>query len=189
MGSFFSKKDLLPLQILRLDDNNNNNNNLRYELLNSMKITEFQIEMEQFSQITCLEIYYKILSYLDYKTLCKIQQLSKFWYILGKDNNLWKNLTLSQSSLEKWNYLEDELKNYQNDLIKWKLVFRELYRLRYCTLCKKQFRKCFSNKKAFHHSGKRELIERPNGLPTGVYWDCCLVREKESNGCTEHDHF
>jgi len=198
--------DPVPLLHRNFDDNNfiNNNNNNRDEvkkdnyplvpgflLCNSINFNDEDIDIsddDQLSQAT-LDIIHYILRYMTCKELGRVQQCSKFFYKVGKDNYTWKRVIVRESA--NWVTL-DEIKEKlllsEYDHVKWKIVARDHFMPRYCRNCKRTFRKCENTSASCEfHSRPRDLVEN-QGVPSGVYWLCCLRKERDASGCEIGPH-
>eukprot|EP01112_Ceratiomyxa_fruticulosa_P018594 TRINITY_DN5977_c0_g1_i2.p1 TRINITY_DN5977_c0_g1~~TRINITY_DN5977_c0_g1_i2.p1 ORF type:complete len:229 (-),score=49.67 TRINITY_DN5977_c0_g1_i2:105-791(-) len=156
----------------------------------ALDTTECTMDEQDFLSHSAMELVLIVLSYLTISDLCRVQQLSKFWYLTGKENQLWKKL-LERECL-KWNAMVNEplLVKLKADVNseRWKKICVNYMMLKVCKQCKKVYRESKNNPNACRrHSGIRDIIEG-RGVPSGVYWTCCLVKDKTNPGCANGPH-
>ncbi|EFA84417.1 cyclin-like F-box containing protein [Heterostelium album PN500] len=140
-------------------------------------------------QTISMELLLNIMSYLTVKEILTLQSVSKFWYMLIKDDMLWKYL-MKRDIHNKWNYqLRALMSKYETQSnVNWKKIYCDQWRTRLCGKCSKTYRQCHNqNLMCKVHTGIRDIVEN-RGVPSGVYWLCCLAKPKNAEGCTSSSH-
>jgi len=145
-----------------------------------------------FSKAT-MDIISVIFSYLTIDDICTVQRVSRFWYKTLEANDMWKVVVRRESKnwtakahdyVMKCSYAELTGEN----VVRWKDLLRDYYRKRNCCKCSGRYRMCYNTAVAcVRHSGIRDLVE-DRGIPSGVYWLCCLEKQKLASGCTIGGH-
>ncbi|EGC31499.1 hypothetical protein DICPUDRAFT_99196 [Dictyostelium purpureum] len=168
----------------------------------SMKIEQLDLSLKEFnfntdtdfiSTVLSKEIQYKIMSYLSIYDILSMFQVNKYWYELSLNNNFWKSLL--KKDLEKWSNREAiklsiknlESRSLQHD-ISWKKYYANIQRLRLCKKCGIVYREssnCLTS--CCYHADIRDIVHS-RGVPSGVYWICCLSKPKQAPGCTMSCH-
>jgi len=130
-----------------------------------------------------------IFSYLSVEDICTVQRVSRFWYRTWEANDLWKVVVRRES--KEWTAKAHDyvMKCSRAELagenvVRWKELLRDYYRKRVCCKCNGKYRMCHNTASmCVRHSGIRDLVE-DRGIPSGVYWLCCLEKQKQAPGCT-----
>ncbi|EGG13617.1 cyclin-like F-box containing protein [Cavenderia fasciculata] len=150
------------------------------------------------------EIQLLVLSFLGFRDIVSIQKTCKYWYNVGRDNTLWRELIARE--IQWWANKESiqailnthhsssssssssHKQQQTNNIIRWKRVYCDLWRWRQCAGCGKQYRQCRNSKKSCNvHSDIRDIVHS-RGVPSGVYWICCLSKPKDAAGCITKLH-
>jgi len=143
-------------------------------------------ERDCFSQAT-LEIIYIIFSHLSIEDICRIQRVSRCWYKSCEANAVWKDIVKRDSIFWTSKDCVHRSLRAEGD-VRWKDLVKDMYRKRECGKCGGTYRLCYNTPAAcVRHSGIRDLVE-DRGIPSGVYWLCCLEPSKHAHGCTVGYH-
>jgi len=154
---------------------------------------DLDIGFSDFFSTATIDIISIIFSYLAIEDICTIQRVSRFWCKTLEANDIWKVIVRKESKNWTGKAHEYVMKCVRaevdsGDFVRWKELLRDYYRNRDCCKCGRLYRQCFNTPAAcVRHSGIRDLVE-DRGIPSGVYWLCCLEKQKTAPGCTVGGH-
>ncbi|GAM26348.1 hypothetical protein SAMD00019534_095230 [Acytostelium subglobosum LB1] len=163
------------------------------KLINSVSFELDSIELNDDDSISfmSLELLQHIASYLRVEDIITVQSVSRFWYMVGGDNQLWKMIFKRDMRHWKNDKQPKELVSRYDRImdVKWKKIYCDIYRQRVCTRCNVTYQQ-YSNTRALctMHTDIREIVETNRGVPSGVYWNCCLAKPKDAPGCSQSAH-
>lgn len=157
-------------------------------LLDSISVSLDEVEFDEEDKIsrTAKDVVMMVLSHLSLRDLCHVQQVSKLWYEVARDNDLWKVVLFRICQEDNWVTRAPVLHMDANQ--KWKKVAREHYMPRKCHVCGAVYRTCTNGREACKvHTGERDIVN--HGVPgTGVYWTCCKQKDAAHPGCSQAPH-
>ncbi|GAM24372.1 hypothetical protein SAMD00019534_075470, partial [Acytostelium subglobosum LB1] len=144
---------------------------------------------DQFSSMA-LELLSHIVSYLNVRDLATLQSVSRFFYVVGRNNQVWRSLIIRDMML--WMNIQNVrtlvAKHEHTKMIKWKKIYCDLWRQRYCRKCHRVYRQCWNHSAICKvHTDIRDIVEN-RGVPSGVYWLCCLAKSRDAPGCSSSFH-
>lgn len=134
-----------------------------------------------------------IFSFLSPEDICTVQKVSRLWWKTLEANDIWKVIVRREAKNWTAKVHEYVLKCIRaevesGDFVRWKELLKDYYRNRDCCKCGRLYKQCFNTPAAcVRHSGIRDLVE-DRGIPSGVYWLCCLEKQKSAVGCTVGGH-
>jgi len=174
-------------------NNGTNSNTLAIKIALIFSEDDLDIDAGDSISQTTTDIILGICSYLSIEDICTIQRVSRFWCKTWEANCMWKVVVRRESINWTMKAHEHVLKCMRmeaegKDTVRWKDLLKDYYRGRDCCKCGGMYRLCYNTAMAcVRHSGIRDLVE-DRGIPSGVYWLCCLEKQKSAPGCTVGSH-
>jgi hypothetical protein len=180
--------------------NNDLNHTISYSNVNNTLVSSLQFDEEDlticgndFFSKTTMDIISLIFAYLSIDDICTIQRVSRFWCKTWEANDMWRMVVKREAKNWTCKASDYVMKCARAEAdgekqVRWKELLRDYYRKRLCCKCNGKYRICYNTPMAcVRHSNIRDLVE-DRGIPSGVYWLCCLEKQKSAPGCTVGGH-